>query len=1352
MSISIKRSFTSKLLLLVALTLASIAFAAPSLNISTTPLGTSGGNSVKPNLLFILDDSGSMDRDYTPDYVEDEICQKNMSDAGDTRDCELGEVLYNASGFNSQYYNPQIRYAPPKNADGTEWLNASTTTTLTNPFLDSITTKNLKTTYRNMYWCKNSSDDPTGSTAGNCRQNTNAYISNAGGYPYPDGTYDNQKTNDNGNPYYYTMSGSPSWCSNDNLTTCQAKRTATYRYPKISAAAGVTGVAASQTFYVTKAGGSNTSNKTVTVSLNGSTIATVPSLSYSSNTKNNRNNLADLIVNAINNAGNLYASIISADTSNGSSSCSSGSTSRCAKIEVKNLQDASTSTTNTTFNDLTFRVTSDASNITFSTTSSTKLSGGVDYSPSVSGVIFRRVDIVSTTTTYARAAGRSDCVASTTTCSYDEELQNFANWYSFYRTRMQMMKTSISRSYASITDSAPGVGFRIGLTYISSGASSSEIDSGDTSCWTANKALRLPIGNFDATQKSSFYTKLFAVQTCSSTPLRAALSLAGRVFAGTGYVISSSDPDPIQHSCQQNFAFLSTDGYWNTGLEDENGPYGPFMMDGITAVGDQDGAETGYMKDALGVANTLADVAQYYYTTDLRASMSNDVPISTKDSNSKQHMVTFTMGLGVNGLLSYGSAYETGGSADYTAIGQGTKDWGDPIKDQIRNARTDDERIDDLWHAAVNGRGKYFSAANPTEVTSSLELALNDITATTGAAAAAATSNLEPVAGDNYAYVASYETQTWYGNLEAKEINLTTGELAATSIWSVQSVLDNQSTRYLYTFKSSISGTDKKIPLTWTNAQGMGWDATGTDYFNPTQLPQCATLTNCPGATKENLFNYLMGGADTTTSRAYRARDHILGDIVNSQPVHVKQPAFGYSDSGYSTYKASSRKAMVYVGANDGFLHAFDASTGNEDWAFMPKTVVPELFNLANTSYTHRSFVDGVITVGDIDNGSAWKTVLVGGLNNGGSAYYALDVTDPAAPKALWEFTDSQLGKTYGNPIITKLPIGATSAAGAAIAGKWVALLTSGYNNSLGRGILYVLDAYTGVEYFRIYTCTSQVGPTGCSGSSAAPSGLAKINTWVNDPVSNNTSSYAYGGDLDGNLWRFDLAGKSAFKVAAVSEPITVKPELALVQNNKVVFFGTGLFLQNTDRTDNSTRTIYGIKDNLAASATLENTKTSGALVKQTLSLLTGSTTARTVANPLPVDWTAKSGWFVELLEAGERVNVDPKIQLGTLAIVSNVPDAGSSNTCTAGGYAWINFLDINTGSFVDNSQSNAEKVFGYKISNALAVGVNVIRLGNGKTIAIATTADNKHPVTEVPVPLANLPMKRVSWRELFTD
>jgi hypothetical protein len=227
------------------------------------------------------------------------------------------------------------------------------------------------------------------------------------------------------------------------------------------------------------------------------------------------------------------------------------------------------------------------------------LSGGQDDQPAVagtadvitfpsSGVQFTKVVIDPAVTEYARGTDRTDCVTDTTepyTCSYAEELQNFANWFQYYRTRMLMMKTSVSRVFADVTDAAPGSGFRVGFDRISRDTNDLEVEIGDFLTAAGGK-------------KQDFYNALFAASPTSWTPLRGALSKAGKVFAGT------LGSDPVQLSCQQNFTFLSTDGYWNTNAE--SGSYGPYKEDG-SSVGDQDSGTQPAMAAGIGLEVTDAD-------------------------------------------------------------------------------------------------------------------------------------------------------------------------------------------------------------------------------------------------------------------------------------------------------------------------------------------------------------------------------------------------------------------------------------------------------------------------------------------------------------------------------------------------------------------------------------------------------------------------------------------------------------------------------------------------------------------------------------------------------------------------
>ena len=941
------------------------------------------------------------------------------------------------------------------------------------------------------------------------------------------------------------------------------------------------------------------------------------------------------------------------------------------------------------------------------------------------------------------------------------EAQNFANWYSYYRTRILAMKTAAGRAFKTVDDK-----YRVGFSTISySGVSSSN-------------SHFLKIADFNATQKSAWYTKLYGATANSYTPLRAALSKAGRLYAGK--LLTGAD-DPVQYSCQQNFTILSTDGYWNT--NDETSSYGPYQVDGSASVGNQDGTTNRPLLDALNKSNTLADVAMYYYQTDLRnASLGNctgalgtdvcedNVPSSGSDTASHQHMTTFTLGLGVNGTLAYTEDYESANSGDFYAIRQGTKNWPDPINNSSA------QRIDDLWHAAVNGRGVYYSAQNPDSLVSGLSKALAGVSARTGSASTAATSSMEPVDGDNYLYVASYRTIKWDGDLQAKTMDPATGNPSETSVWSAQPLLDARAsatsdTRTIYTYDGS--APDKLKSFAWSSL-----NATEQGYFNNTcsptaKLSQCSTLTSgqLANVTGANLVNYLRGqdsyedqSSNADASRIYRDREHVLGDMVNSQPVYLKQPTFGYVDTNYDTFKNTTQKnraATVYVAANDGMLHAFDGTSGEERWAYVPPLVMPDLYRLADKNYAtnHRYYVDGPPTVGDICpraptsacSGNEWKTILVGGLNSGGRGYYALDVTNPSSPKALWNFTvaeDQDLGYSYGNPIITKLKNG-----------TWVVVFTSGYNNVSpgdGKGYLYVLNANTGALLEKIGTNV---------GSTTTPSGLGKINAWVNS-TTDNTAERFYGGDLLGNVWRFDIddttppAGKEALLLAELGQtggagiqPITTKPILTQITSGgthyAAVSVGTGRYLGVSDLSDTSQQSVYSIKDSLTASG-LGKVRLPGVLVKQTLITFTSNGEQMRTASTNPVDWSIKSGWYVDLNpnneSPGERVNVDKQQQLGLLTVAANVPN---TSACDLGGYSWLYHFDYKTGQYVPGASNN---MVGRRLGlNALVAGIKTIKLTNGKTVTIVTGTDGRITVYSDPSSSGGgTTARRVSWRELI--
>jgi type IV pilus assembly protein PilY1 len=330
-------------------------------------------------------------------------------------------------------------------------------------------------------------------------------------------------------------------------------------------------------------------------------------------------------------------------------------------------------------------------------------------------------------------------------------------------------------------------------------------------------------------------------------------------------------------------------------------------------------------------------------------------------------------------------------------------------------------------------------------------------------------------------------------------------------------------------------------------------------------------------------------------------------------------------------------------------LHAINAGDGTERWAYVPSFVMPNMRLLADTNYQHRYFVDGSPTVADVcsspSGGSTspsvcnakanWHTVLIGGLDKGGCGYYALDITDPNQPKALWEFTHANLGYSFSDPIVTRRSDG-----------KWVAIFSSGYQNvpgtcgkpgGDGRGHVFVVDAMTGALLDTISTS---------EGTSASPSNLGRLNAWVDDAAL-NTADAIYGADMQGNVWRFDFdnkfgpSGTEAFKLATLfngsgtAQPVTNKVELAEIKNHRVVFVGTGSLLNTNDLLNTEIQSIYALVDDTTAATGLGNPRTNSMIKAR--NLISGTNQAgnsiRTVSG-VAMDWSTDKGWYIDLSAA----------------------------------------------------------------------------------------------------------------------
>ena len=924
----------------------------------------------------------------------------------------------------------------------------------------------------------------------------------------------------------------------------------------------------------------------------------------------------------------------------------------------------------------------------------------------------------------------------------------------------------------------------------------------------------------------------------------------------------------------------------------------------LSTVGPTAGTPNTTGSSSGGTSDTLADVAEYYYITDLRTPLidpvtglpsvdartnlpnglgnnlsgapgvvngtdisANNVPSSGLDAASHQHMTTFTLGLGARGRMVFDPAYanETATTvAATTAAGNPLRDYYDISVGSTPTASicswqvggscnwptpgsNNIENIDDLWHAAANGRGTYFSAGNPTGLATALSSALAGVSARTGSAAAATTSNAFVTQGDNFLFRSTFVSQQWSGELIRQQLDIVTGAVLSTVDWSAQSKLDANASRNIYFYDAAATNKLSQFNLTNLTAAALNGNFTPAYIASLSQLcaagatclPSWTAATTYPaghlhkngttwyivnttytsgatfGATdttnstasdvgNANLVNFIRGdrtyeGADTDLTKFYRQRTHVMGDIVNSETTYVKGALSpSYADPGYDTYKTSvsTRQSMVYVGANDGMLHAFyagdgmiDSTTGhvvttggvnilggNEAWAFIPTAVMPNLYKLADKNYhlQHQYYVDGSPVTADICISNCtnkftavWKTILVGGLNGGGKGYFALDITNPIHPVALWEFADPNMGYSYGNPKVVKLKNG-----------KWVAVFTSGYNNTTGdgKGYLYIVDAYTGA----LVTTINSSGIIGTGvGSVATPSGLGRLDAPLITPGVDATATAVYAGDMLGNLWRFDIngdlgaVGYDAQLLATLQgpsgniQPITTKPLLSLVGNTLVVYVGTGRYLGSTDLPDTSQQSFYAIKDIYPTGTTpgvaiFGNPRTQGTFVHQTQTSTicpVGSsssicTTGQSVvvSSNTAVSFSSNGGWYIDFPLAGERVNTDPAIIDRTLIFNTNVPNASS---CSVGGDSFQYQLNYSTGGAVISSTNG---VVATKIGNELSTRPVVATLmdgtnkaytqGSGGGTPTSTTVwDNKRG--RIPGPVTGVP-NRQSWRELI--
>jgi type IV pilus assembly protein PilY1 len=822
--------------------------------------------------------------------------------------------------------------------------------------------------------------------------------------------------------------------------------------------------------------------------------------------------------------------------------------------------------------------------------------------------------------------------------------------------------------------------------------------------------------------------------------------------------------------------------------------------------GDQLSGNQGTCAHTAGVpnptyANTLADVAMEYWQTDLRPNTSNQVPTNAADEAFWQHMTTFTLGLGFTptGISPAGTTMDqiTNWARGGEAISSFS--WPRPASDSQNN-------IADLAHAAVNGHGAFSSATTPQAFASALQSALAAATQRVGTGASLAANSTQLQTG-TVAYQANYFTGKWIGDLKALAINSTTGDIATNPTWTASSVLPIAASRTIWTYNLSGNyggGNNGGFKL-FVNASA----ATPPTGLNANQVLALGSTAQAQAA----MVNYLRGDASQEQSNngTLRNRDTPLGDIVNSQPVYVGTPnpnqfvnqsfsgssAYGAFASGttngnnFTPSAASTRTQVVYVAANDGMLHGFNASTGVEVFAYLPGAVLAntaaatKLSNLSDPAYgtaslAHQYYNDGEVTVADAYNGSAWRTVLVGSTGRGAAkAVYALDVTDPTNVSLLWERSAGDgatnagsIGQIIGKPVIAQTANG-----------QWSALVGNGMNSTTGRSALLQFSLFDG---------TLNVHPTS---DTTTDNGLAAVSAWM-DSNSNGISNKAYAGDLRGQVWTFVLNDGGATNggstptstgvllytarnASGTAQPITAGMLAGKDPStgNVWLFFGTGKYLASTDLADMSTQSWYGLIVQSATANVVSNlSQGRTALVQRSIIAETAGSAGDSEATPpvLPVlparvvttatggDMSGKSGWYMDLLKGGtvaegERMVVPNQFQGSLLLGTTRIPQA--TDACNPSGRGWVMAIDPFTGGnpsqgFFDlngdgsinaadmvtvNGQPYAPAGIGFSsLPNAPIFTGNemLMSFDNGTTSSIHTSG-------------GGINSQRVSWREL---
>ena len=865
-----------------------------------------------------------------------------------------------------------------------------------------------------------------------------------------------------------------------------------------------------------------------------------------------------------------------------------------------------------------------------------------------------------TVTDLREATPPSDIVTGRTV---QEERQNFANWYTYHRRRIYAVKAAIAKVIASIENA------KIGFYFINN----------TSNYYNAVNQPLLPVrckNTEDISniiiedQSETLLNALYDSPHSGGTPLRISLKEVGQYYMGDSTLSSESPYDDNGGECQHAFSIVLTDGFWN-GKSPE--------------LGNVDNADTDYdgacFQDEY--KNTLADVAMKYFENDLAPHLDNLVPSRPGDDAHHQHMVTYSVSFGVGGTINPddypGCPPEILPASDCQCdSGCPCPVWPEVLEPDQRSSKdpqmTIDNKhaIDDLWHAAVNGRGRYFKTTDATDLANSIQMIINQIP--TSGSVASISSNGPKLETNITVYQGAYNSKDWSGDLKA---------------YGLQSGSNTE-----FDFDNPIwSANEKMKEKEWSN-RVIVTSKQGNDSieFNKDMPSDLVKRIYSDASIAENIINYVRGDATNekrNNTNNYRNRYFKLGDVIHSSPLYVKD---------------TLNRENIFIGANDGMLHVFDGNTGEEKCAYVPNLVFENLKNLVSQEYPHNYYVNATPTYKKTDSGE----YVVGGLGKGGKGYYCLNASADYPNMPFWEFpsknngdeSDVDMGYSYSTPYIVNSQSG------------WVVIFGNGYASKNGIAALYVRRLSNGGK---VTTISTNVGD--CNGLSTPA--LVDINF-------DGLVDFAYAGDLKGNLWKFDLTDtnpanwrishgtldkpKPLFQAKNSQgsvQPITSKPDIfkhcLLSHDGYIIIFGTGSYLTNGDTRSIDQQTVYAIWDwqneernynyyygefneerKLSNVENLETEYHNCTLLAQTIEHDYNAEGYQVISNnpivwyPQKQDGISHVGWYFDLPKSGERVVANPSIREGKVFIISLVPakskcgvDGNSNmyvlNACTGG-------------------------------------------------------------------------------------